>query len=357
METSDILTDLVSRPELHTFAPGLSGYVHQGLMKSAKYVLASIYPALEEALAENPNLPILVTGHSMGGGISGLLALLLRLDPRLHHRAKERVRAVCLASAAAVDRQLTWHLRGFCTSIILDSDLVPRVDVFSVAHFVQEVAKASPLKQALLSLNRLCSSKTKGEDDKSVKLKMLPLFAPGLCLWVLPGTICLKTGGASSQVQKARSSQAGGKDPEPEIEFESPTELRQSGFSMMSGKSSGLMDILMQELHVPPNPSSSKAKVVQQSSKVTEAKIPPPPFELRMIESHHLGKILFFQKACTDHLPTSYLTAMRSLVQQQEDLIEAQQSLMRVRTNVHEGKRDSSEASPPLNRNFKSSRF
>jgi pimeloyl-ACP methyl ester carboxylesterase len=124
-------------------------------MKSAKYVLNSIIGPLMEALEDQEvtKLPILVCGHSMGGGIASILALLLRVDPRVPSSVKDKVRAVCIASAAIGDRQLTWKLKGFCVSVVLDSDLVPRIDAGSVAAFVQEVAKASPLKQAILSLS------------------------------------------------------------------------------------------------------------------------------------------------------------------------------------------------------------
>lgn len=322
---------------------------------------------------ELAELPILICGHSMGGGIASILAILLRVDPRVPSQVKGKIRAVCLASAAMGDRRLTWLIRGFCVSVILDCDLVPRVDVNSVALFVQEVAKASPLKQAILSLNRWCSS-IKVQEKKGSGMK--PLFAPGMCLWVLPGSKLTKRSGSKpadvgiDDGDAFEVNEAGLAD--------SPLDLdRQHGFSIQSVMSNGgLMDILMQELHVPPSfptdddklsrLAGSSMRPEEGASSQAGSSSPKPslasaPFELRLIEPHHMGKILFFQKACTDHLPTSYLTAMRLLEEQQEARIKKEKDLTRIKTTLTVAKapelQTTNSAPHTLRRDVKSSRF
>ena len=46
---------------------GVAGSVHEGLMGAATFVHCNTAQALERAGREHPGLPLLITGHSMGG--------------------------------------------------------------------------------------------------------------------------------------------------------------------------------------------------------------------------------------------------------------------------------------------------
>ncbi len=60
---ADVITDFMCRPVLHEFSPSMKGHVHEGILKSAQYVIDSVFDKLQEALREAPHMPILVTGE------------------------------------------------------------------------------------------------------------------------------------------------------------------------------------------------------------------------------------------------------------------------------------------------------
>ncbi|GFH12835.1 lipase_3 domain-containing protein, partial [Haematococcus lacustris] len=128
---------------------------HSGMLQAAQWVLASVEQEVLAALQAQPCLDLMVTGHSMGGGIAALLALMLRHDPRLSMRTRSRLRAVCLAPAAVLGHSLAVACRDFVVSVINNNDLVPRVSIHSLSTFVHQVAAASPLQQAMAALARL----------------------------------------------------------------------------------------------------------------------------------------------------------------------------------------------------------
>lgn len=43
------------------------GKVHEGIMSAATYVHCNTASALQQAAKDYPGLPLLITGHSMGG--------------------------------------------------------------------------------------------------------------------------------------------------------------------------------------------------------------------------------------------------------------------------------------------------
>jgi hypothetical protein len=57
-------------------------------------------------------------GHSLGGGTAALVAMLLRHDARLPRRTAMRLRAVCLAPAAVLGRNLAWGCQHYVATII-----------------------------------------------------------------------------------------------------------------------------------------------------------------------------------------------------------------------------------------------
>jgi hypothetical protein len=65
------------------------------------------------------------------------------------------------------------------------NDVVPRVSVYSVTRFVQEVARASPLKMALLRWKKSLGAIGTHLHLTSRVEGMPPLYAPGNVLWIL----------------------------------------------------------------------------------------------------------------------------------------------------------------------------
>ena len=79
---SDILTDLTCDYEpisVHGGGPTQSYYVHSGMLASAirlKDEKSTIHETLRKALERHPDYGLVLTGHSLGGGVAALLAIL-----------------------------------------------------------------------------------------------------------------------------------------------------------------------------------------------------------------------------------------------------------------------------------------
>jgi pimeloyl-ACP methyl ester carboxylesterase len=97
--------------------------------KFPQATLASVKEVLLDAVAAHPSFDVLVTGHSLGGGAAALLALLLRREGGgLPPRSRRRVRAVCLAPAAVLSRNLSWGAAPYVASIVYRELLIDLID-------------------------------------------------------------------------------------------------------------------------------------------------------------------------------------------------------------------------------------
>ena len=357
LESSDMITDVVSRPIKAQFPtkasnPSIVGHVHSGIWAAANFVLEQSLPYLQNAVKSNPEYPILVTGHSMGGGCAALLALLLRTHPDLDNRGS--VRAVCLAPAAVMDEELSKLCCGFVTSLVYNFDLVPRVNIQSVAAFVRETASLSPTRQMARAIGTAfrwivsCGTWSTRPIGKNIDLP--PLFAPGICLWILKDKREL----AGKQGPTKGTEEDEDSDDEAEDEEEQPPETTiermqafnnaaQEGLQNMVSNTEGwgrklktgvlgggLVEVLMEELHSAPAPRLLKLRLPRLGKKIPgDSKGEPIPsptrknlklkskWVLKQVDpSVDLSNLYFMPRAIGDHMPLSYLDVIRALLHQ-----------------------------------------
>lgn len=113
VEMGDLVTDISGGP-LNVNIGGVAGSVHEGKhdrkhfchemtnpgsMAAAIYVHSNTSALLKETIDRYPNWPIFVTGHSIGGGVASLVALLLKFEDSLPDTAGP-IHCVALGSAA-----------------------------------------------------------------------------------------------------------------------------------------------------------------------------------------------------------------------------------------------------------------
>lgn len=130
----DALTDLVCAPA--RLAPGQFSvgdvdvqFVHDGMWRAAQSLLTELQDFVHILLEERPSYRLMITGHSLGAGVAGLLCLLWR------QRLGERVSCISFASPQTLDdaaARAAAH-QGV-TSVLVGDDLVPRLSLRSATH-------------------------------------------------------------------------------------------------------------------------------------------------------------------------------------------------------------------------------
>lgn len=178
LEVGDVLSDLSAQPMEITML-GVEGKVHEGMMEAATFVHCNAAAALQKAGQHFQGWPLFVTGHSLGGGVAAIVAVLLRDNPPVAGLGP--VRCVAISPAAVFSAQLADGCRDFVTSLILRSDAVPRLSYSSVEGIFVELVNASPVRKAMQDVGRKVSQTMDWATKRSPPKK--PQTGPGLeCL-------------------------------------------------------------------------------------------------------------------------------------------------------------------------------
>ena len=155
LQIGDLLSDLTAHP-MELALGGADGWVHAGLLQAATYVHCATRVALERAAEQCPGWPVLVTGHSLGGGVAALLTLLLReagLPPGLGP-----LHCVAVGPAAVMSAPLAAACEPLVTSVIVAQDVIPHLSQASVEELLLEASAASPVRQTVEGLGRKLTS-------------------------------------------------------------------------------------------------------------------------------------------------------------------------------------------------------
>jgi len=145
IQPSDVLTDTMAGSLEVSFA-GVTGKVHEGMFAAATFVHCNTAGVLKRAVEEHPGWPVIVTGHSLGGGVAAVLAMLLREPEGCPPAVAGRVSCVALGCPAVMTTNLADACRSYVTSLVLRHDFVARLSAASVDLLMQELVNASPMK-------------------------------------------------------------------------------------------------------------------------------------------------------------------------------------------------------------------
>jgi hypothetical protein len=132
MRAQDVLVDLVCESaELVSVRDcegekTLRGQAHRGFLKSAQRLAGDLHELVARALRDNPGYELAITGHSLGGGVATLLALLWARVPQFRD---SNVRAWAFAAPCAVCATISQapFTRKHVTSIVTGDDVVSRL--------------------------------------------------------------------------------------------------------------------------------------------------------------------------------------------------------------------------------------
>jgi hypothetical protein len=143
-----------------------------------------------------------VTGHSLGGGVAGMLTLLLRDGGGVPGLGE--IRCVTMGSAAAMSVNLSQACDAFAISVVLGSDPIPHLSHASLENLMAELSKASPVKKVAedfsKTITQLWKSVLKEEEEVAATVQVIDeniantseeeqapelMYPPGKILWIL----------------------------------------------------------------------------------------------------------------------------------------------------------------------------
>jgi sn1-specific diacylglycerol lipase len=138
--TTDILTDL--NPHNEAFQQGAA---HSGMLGAAKWLLEKEGPLLKRLLADNPGYMLALTGHSLGAAVAGLVAMMVHssswswfLKTSLGILPSQ---IICwgFGCAPCVDRRLAEATKFYVRNVVLQDDVVPRLNPAAIEALRDEI--------------------------------------------------------------------------------------------------------------------------------------------------------------------------------------------------------------------------
>ncbi|OIV91440.1 hypothetical protein TanjilG_02058 [Lupinus angustifolius] len=103
------------------------GYVHNGLLKAAGWVLDSECEILRELVEKHPNYTLTFVGHSLGSGVAAMLSMLVVQNrAKLGNIERKRVRCYAIAPTRCMSLNLAVRYADVINSVVLQDDFLPR---------------------------------------------------------------------------------------------------------------------------------------------------------------------------------------------------------------------------------------
>ncbi|XWS61183.1 hypothetical protein CRYUN_Cryun07bG0103800 [Craigia yunnanensis] len=148
------------------------GYVHNGLLKAAGWVLDAECECLKELLEKYPNYTLTFAGHSLGSGVAAMLALVVvQHQDKLGNIDRRRIRCYAIAPARCMSLNLAVRYADVINSVVLQDDFLPRT-----ATPLEDIFKSLFCLPCLLCLR--CMRDTCIPEEKMLK-DPRRLYAPG----------------------------------------------------------------------------------------------------------------------------------------------------------------------------------
>lgn len=119
---ADCLTDIHGQ-----VAPFHVGHAHQGMLCSAQYLDRKLRDLVRNVCRSNKEYEIVIAGHSLGGAVATILAIMWHKDRIIGMK----VRGISYAAASCVSKPLAEDSRAFVTSVVYADDIISRISLRS----------------------------------------------------------------------------------------------------------------------------------------------------------------------------------------------------------------------------------
>lgn len=154
------------------------GYVHNGLLKAAGWILDRECEILKELVEKYLDYTLTFAGHSLGSGVAALLAMVVVQNPeKLRNIERKRVRSYAIAPARCMSLNLAVRYADIINSIVLQDDFLPRT-----ATPLEDIFKSLFCLPCILCLR--CMRDTCIPEEKMLR-DPRRLYAPGRCYHIV----------------------------------------------------------------------------------------------------------------------------------------------------------------------------
>jgi hypothetical protein len=146
-----------------TFVPFLDGCAHAGVLAASRWTIAQARQFIDAATGQ-----IIVTGHSLGGSASAVVAAILALEEK-----RPNVIAIAAASFPVISPNLQHQTEPFITSLVFARDIVPQLTGTNCKNLLLALSGNDPSQAAAIAgaaLVQLFSGilRSRGVTDQSV---------------------------------------------------------------------------------------------------------------------------------------------------------------------------------------------
>ncbi|XP_044501871.1 uncharacterized protein LOC123222911 isoform X2 [Mangifera indica] len=134
----DLITDIVSSNDEEVTFEGFS--THFGTAEAARWFLRHEIGTIRQFLENHEGYRLRLVGHSLGGSIASLLAIMLRKKSSKELGfSPDIVSAVGYATPPCVSREVAESCSGFVTTVVLQDDIIPRLSIASLSRLRNEI--------------------------------------------------------------------------------------------------------------------------------------------------------------------------------------------------------------------------
>jgi hypothetical protein len=145
----DMLTDCCGQAVSYNLtAPFVQGGTthlrcHEGVLLASTRLMEDVETLVEELLLPQ-NYKLVITGHSLGAGVASMLGVLLRSKlPQLRNDDGDLLKVVAFASPPVLDYDNALACASFCTTVVNNSDLIPRASLSNLVVFMEFIKAVS----------------------------------------------------------------------------------------------------------------------------------------------------------------------------------------------------------------------
>lgn len=136
----DLITDIVSSSDVEVNFEGYS--THFGTAEAARWFLTHEIGTIKKCLEKHEGFRLRLVGHSLGGAIASMLAIMLRKKSRDELGfSPEIVTAVGYGTPPCVSRDLAESCSDYVTTICMQDDIIPRLSVATLMRLRNEILR------------------------------------------------------------------------------------------------------------------------------------------------------------------------------------------------------------------------